>query len=83
MWKKRNEKGNVNKSWRIDETYLKVKGKNRYLYRVIDSKGITLDMWLRNHRDTISTKAFMTRLIRDYGQPKSIVTDKHAPSLKL
>lgn len=39
-------------------------------------------MWLRNHRDTVSTKAFMKRLLRDYGQPRSIVTDKYAPSLK-
>ncbi|WP_438762666.1 DDE-type integrase/transposase/recombinase, partial [Enterococcus sp. AZ135] len=48
----------------------------------IDSNGDTLDMWLRNHRDTCATKAFMERLIRDYGQPRSIVTDKYAPSLK-
>lgn len=39
-------------------------------------------MWLRNHRDTVSTKAFLERLIRDYGQPRSIVTDKYVPSLK-
>jgi len=57
-------------------------GKDRYLYRAIDSNGETLDMWLRNHRDTVSTKAFMKRLLRDYGQPRSIVTDKYAPSLK-
>lgn len=82
LWKKRNKRRTLSKSWRIDETYLKVKGKDRYLYRAIDSNGNTLDMWLRNHRDTVSTKAFMKRLIHDYGQPRSIVTDKYAPSLK-
>lgn len=82
LWKKRNKRRALSKSWRIDETYVKVKGKDRYLYRAIDSNGETLDMWLRNHRDTVSTKAFMKRLIRDYGQPRSIVTDKYAPSLK-
>lgn len=82
LWKKRNKRRALSKSWRIDETYLKVKGKNRYLYRTIDSNGNTLDMWLRNHRDTVSKKAFMKRLIRDYGQHRSIVTDKYAPSLK-
>lgn len=61
---------------------MKVKGQDRYLYRAIDSNGNTLDMWLRNHRDTVSTKAFIKRLLRDYGQPRSIVTDKYAPSLK-
>ncbi|CAD5901419.1 transposase (fragment) [Carnobacterium maltaromaticum] len=88
LWKKRNKRRTLSKSWRIDETYLKVKvkvkvkGKDRYLYRAIDSNGNTLDMWLRNHRDTVSVKAFMKRLIHDYGQPRSIVTDKYAPSLK-
>lgn len=82
LWKKRNKRNHLSKSWRIDETYVKVKGRDRYLYRAIDSKGNTLDMWLRNYRDTVSTKAFMKRLIRDYGQPRSIVTDKYAPSLK-
>jgi len=82
LWKKKNRGNHLTKSWRIDETYLKVRGKDRYLYRAIDSNGLTLDMWLRNKRDTVSTKAFMKRLIRDYGQPRSIVTDKYAPSLK-
>lgn len=52
------------------------------MYRAIDSNGNTLDMWLRYNRDTFSTKAFIKRLLRDYGQPRAIVTDKHAPSLK-
>ncbi|EGO2616431.1 MULTISPECIES: IS6 family transposase [Enterococcus] len=82
LWKKRNKRRKLSKSWRMDETYVKVKGKDRYLYRAIDSNGNTLDMWLRNHRDTVSTKAFIKRLLRDYGQPRSIVTDKYAPSLK-
>lgn len=82
LWKKRNKRRALSKSWRIDETYVKVKGKQRYLYRAIDSNGNTLDMWLRNHRDTVSTKAFFKRLIKDYGQPRTIVTDKYAPSLK-
>lgn len=82
LWKKRNKRRFLSKSWRIDETYVKVKGQNRYLYRAIDSKGNTLDLWLRNHRDTVSTKAFFKRLLRDYRQPRAIITDKYAPSLK-
>ncbi len=76
LWKKRNKHRLLSKSWRIDETYIKVKGKYCYLYRAIDSNGLTLDMCLRNHRDTVSTKTFIKRLIRDYGQPRSIATDK-------
>ena len=37
--------------WRIDETYIKIKGKWNYLYRAIDTEGHTLDIWLRKQRD--------------------------------
>lgn len=78
--KKSNKRRLLTKSCRIDETYVKIKGNYRYLYRAIDSNGNTLDMWLRNHRDTIYSKDFI--LIRDYGKLRAIVTDKCAPSLK-
>lgn len=64
----------------MDETYVKVKGEDRYLYRAVDSNGNTLDMWLRNRRDTVSTKAFMKRLIRDYGKP--LFLKKNVPHWK-
>ena len=40
--------------WRIDETYIKIKGKWSYLYRAIDAEGHTLDIWLRKQRDNHS-----------------------------
>lgn len=49
LWKKRNN--SINDSWRMDETYIKVKGQWYYLYRAIDSSGLTLDIWLRKNRD--------------------------------
>lgn len=45
LWKKRNRK--AGDSGRMNETYTKVKGKWYYLYRAIDSLGLTLDIWLR------------------------------------
>lgn len=39
------------KSWRIDETYIRVNGRSGYLYRAIDSNGLTLNFELRKHRD--------------------------------
>ncbi|RBT20326.1 IS6 family transposase, partial [Enterococcus faecium] len=63
-----------------DETYIKVKGKWHYLYRSIDSWGITLDIWLRKKRDKQAAYAFFKRLVKQFGEPKVLVTDK-APSL--
>ena len=78
LWKKRNR--SAGDSWRVDETYIKVKGKWHYLYRTIDSDGLTLDIWLRKKRDTQAAYAFLKRLRRQFGEPKVLVTDK-APSL--
>ena len=41
----------TNDSWRIDETYLKIRGKDIYLYRAVDSSGNTIDFWLSMNRD--------------------------------
>ena len=49
----------TNKSYRIDETYIKVKGKDRYLYRAVDSTGQTIDFLLTAKRDKASAKRFL------------------------
>ena len=64
----------------MDETYIKVKGKWHYLYRAIDSSGLTLDIWLRKNRNKQGAYAFFKRLIKQLGEPRVLVTDK-APSL--
>lgn len=71
---KRNK--SVGDSWRMDETYIKVKGKWHYLYRAIDSSDITLDIWLRKNRDKQAAYAFFKRLIKQFGEPRVLVTDK-------
>ncbi|CAI8876193.1 transposase [Bacillus pseudomycoides] len=70
----------INDSWRVDETYIKVKGQWCYLYRAIDKEGQTLDIQLRKKRETQAAYAFMKRLVRTYGEPTVLTTDK-APSL--
>ncbi|PFW97179.1 IS6 family transposase, partial [Bacillus pseudomycoides] len=67
IWKKKNK--NTLLSWRLDETYIKVKGKWCYLYRAIDKEGQTLDIQLRQKRDTQAAYAFMKRLVRTFGEP--------------
>lgn len=67
-------------SWRMDETYIKVEGKWHYLYRAIDSFGLTIDIWLRKKRDGQAAYAFFKRIVKQFGEPRVLVTDK-APSL--
>ncbi len=51
----RKHKRPVGKSWRMDETYVKVKGEWKYLYRAVDKEGKTVDFLLRAHREAMSS----------------------------
>jgi hypothetical protein len=53
----------TNRSYRIVETSIRVKGKNKYLYRAIDSTGQTIDFLLTAKRDTATAKRFLRRAI--------------------
>jgi transposase-like protein len=53
----------TNGSWRVDETYIKVKGKWLYLYRAVDSAGNTLEFLLNQTRDTQAAKLFLARAL--------------------
>jgi len=48
----------TNKSWRVDETYIRVKGKWTYLYRAVDSAGASIDFLLSARRDAAAAKRF-------------------------
>ncbi|MCF6515490.1 DDE-type integrase/transposase/recombinase [Lactobacillus sp. S2-2] len=80
MWKKKHK--SRHQSWRMDETYLKIKGTWYYLYRAIDSYRVTLDFSLRKRRDFCSSYQFIKRLINNYGTPNCLVTDKYGATLK-
>ena len=77
----------TNDSWKVDETYIKVKGKWKYLYRAVDSDGNTLDFMLSARRDAKAAKRFFKKvfLAKHNGQPKVINVDKNAaypPAIK-
>ena len=55
---RRRRKGRVGRSWYIDETYIRVRGQWRYLYRAIDRDGALVDVMLSRHRDLAAAKAF-------------------------
>jgi putative transposase len=62
-------------SWRMDETYSKVKGEWRYLYRAVDKYGETIDFLLTEHRDKAAALRFLKKAIRRHGVPKTITID--------
>src|SRR5947208_2526677 len=65
-------------SWRMDETYIKVKGQWRYLYRAVDKQGQTIDFLLTKERDEQAAKRFLTKAIRRHGVPEKITIDGSA-----
>jgi putative transposase len=66
----------VGKSWRMDETYIKVKGEWMYLYRAVDKEGNTVDFLLTRRRSKLAAHKFLIKAIRNNGCPKVINIDK-------
>jgi transposase-like protein len=69
----------TNDSWRVDETYIKVKGQWMYLYRAVNSEGSTIDFYLSKNRNTQSAKRFFKKaLALSYlSIPRVITVDKN------
>src|SRR3954470_21245258 len=69
----------TNKSYRIDETYINVKGKDRYLYRAVDSTGQTIDCLLTANRDAEAAKRFFRKVFaaQENPTPRVINVDKN------
>jgi transposase-like protein len=67
-------------SWRVDETYIKVRGAWKYLYRAVDSAGNTLDFLLTAKRDAKAAKRFLAKALKatHTSPPRVINVDKHA-----
>src|SRR5271165_7574858 len=68
----------VGYSWRVDETYLKIKGQWVYLYRAVDKAGHTVDFLLSRRRDIGTAKRFFSRATRQHGVPRVITLDGYA-----
>ena len=70
----------TNDSWRVDETYVKVKGVWKYLYRAVDSEGNTLDFILSAKRDAKAAKRFFKKVLHASHtiEPRAITVDKNA-----
>ena len=69
-------KAKTGRSWRMDDTYAKVKGRWMYLYRAIDKWGNTLDFMLSERRDEAAATAFFAKAIASNGWPDKVVIVK-------
>jgi putative transposase len=72
----RKKKKSVGTSWRMDETYIKIKGKWCYLYRAVDKENNTIDFLLTEKRDKKAAKRFFAKAIGNNGLPEKITIDK-------
>jgi transposase-like protein len=70
----------VGDSWRMDETYVKVRGQWVYLYRAVDKEGWTVDFYLSEKRDTEAAKCFLRKAMKNTRVPAKITLDAYAAS---
>jgi len=77
----RKHKRPVGKSWHVDETYIKVKGSWKYLYRAVDKAGNTIDFLFRAKRDKAAARRFFEKAIGQNGSPETVTIDKSGANL--
>jgi putative transposase len=71
----------VGKSWRMDETYIRVKGEWKYLYRAVDKDGNTIAFLLRARRDKTAARRYFEKSIAQNGVPETVTIDKSGANL--
>jgi putative transposase len=77
----RRHKRPVGTNWRMDETYVKLKGKWKYLYRAVDKAGKTIDFLLTAKRDKAAARRFFEKAIGQNGSPETVTVDKSGANL--
>jgi transposase-like protein len=70
----------VGDRWYVDETYVKVAGRWRYVYRAVDQHGQIIDVYVSRRRDSKAARRFFGAALRVHGVPNEVVTDR-APTL--
>jgi putative transposase len=75
---RRRRRGKIGHSWYVDETYIRVHGRWKYLYRAIDRDGVLVDVMLSEHRDLAAAKRFFRSAKAVTGvTPDRVTTDGH------
>ena len=72
----------VGTSWRVDETYVSIRGRWHYLYRAVDTHGKTIDLLLRRDRGIAASLAFFRKTLATVAPrvPRKVTLDGHVPS---
>ena len=65
-----------NWQWHLDEVFVKINGEQHYLWRAVDHEGEVLDVYVSKRRDRKAALKFLRNLMKRYGSPKVVVTDK-------
>ena len=68
----------VGSRWFVDETYVKVAGVWRYVYRAVDGYGQVVDVFVSSRRDIAAARTFFNSAIAGHGEPEEVVTDRAA-----
>ena len=68
----------VGRRWFVDETYVKVAGVWRFVYRAIDGYGQVIDVYVSARRDIAAARTFFSTAIAGHGEPEEVVTDRAA-----
>ena len=76
----REHKKPVGRSWRMDETYVRVGGEQKYLYRAVDKEGNTVEFLLTARRNAKAARRYLRKAMRTSGRPLKINIDKSAAS---
>tara|TARA_R110000772_G_scaffold35451_1_gene85417 strand:+ start:31 stop:501 length:471 start_codon:yes stop_codon:yes gene_type:complete len=65
-----------NWKWHLDEVFVKINGETHYLWRAVDHEGEILESFVSKRRDRRAALVFLKKLMKRYGRPQKIVTDR-------
>ena len=73
----RRRQGRLGDTWYLDELFVKIQGRRRYLWRAVDQDGDVIDILVQSRRDRQAAARFFRTLLKDQGRvPRRLVTDK-------
>lgn len=72
----RRDRASVGDKWHLDEVVISIRGKKHWLWRAVDQHGNALEILVQSRRNTKAAKRFMRKLMKQYGVPRVLITDK-------